>query len=93
MNLEEWITTRANLDTPSNTYYKTHKIVANFAAELDIIPGLKFKTSFGTDLAFWRNRGYGFEQYKSSMNQTLTSWVNMVQKDYCHWCRQDVVGY
>ena len=83
----------ANLDTPSNTYYKTHKIVANFAAELDILPGLKFKTSFGTDLAFWRNRGYGFEQYKSSMNQTLTSWVNMGMNEGLRWQVENYFSY
>ena len=83
----------ANLDTPSNTYYKTHKIVANFAAELDILPGLKFKSSFGTDLAFWRNRGYGFEQYKSSMNQTLTSWVNMGMNEGLRWQVENYFSY
>ena len=83
----------ANLDTPSNTYYKTHKIVANFAAELDILPGLKFKSSFGTDLAFWRNRGYGFEQYKSSMNQTLTSWVNMTMNEGLRWQVENYFSY
>ena len=83
----------ANLDTPSNTYYKTHKIVANFGAELDILPGLKFKTSFGTDLAFWRNRGYGFEQYKSSMNQTLTSWVNMGMNEGLRWQVENYFSY
>ena len=83
----------ANLDTPSNTYYKTHKIVANFAAELDILPGLKFKTNFGTDLAFWRNRGYGFEQYKSSMNQTLTSWVNMGMNEGLRWQVENYFSY
>ena len=83
----------ANLDTPSNTYYKTHKIVANFGAELDILPGLKFKTNFGTDLAFWRNRGYGFEQYKSSMNQTLTSWVNMGMNEGLRWQVENSFSY
>ena len=83
----------ANLDTPSNTYYKTHKIVANFAAELDILPGLKFKSNFGTDLAFWRNRGYGFEQYKSSMNQTLTSWVNMGMNEGLRWQVENYFSY
>ena len=83
----------ANLDTPSNTYYKTHKIVANFGAELDILPGLKFKTNFGTDLAFWRNRGYGFEQYKSSMNQTLTSWVNMGMNEGLRWQVENYFSY
>ncbi|MBR6457015.1 MAG: TonB-dependent receptor [Bacteroidales bacterium] len=83
----------ANLDTPSNTLYKTHKIVANFGAELDILPGLKFKTSFGTDLAFWRNRGYGFEQYKSSMNQTLTSWVNMGMNEGLRWQVENYFSY
>ena len=83
----------ANLDTPSNTYYKTHKVVANFAAELDILPGLKFKSNFGTDLAFWRNRGYGFEQYKSSMNQTLTSWVNMGMNEGLRWQVENYFSY
>ena len=83
----------ANLDTPSTTYYKTHKIVANFGAELDILPGLKFKTNFGTDLAFWRNRGYGFEQYKSSMNQTLTSWVNMGMNEGLRWQVENYFSY
>ncbi len=83
----------ANLDTPSNTLYKTHKIVANFSAELDILPGLKFKSSFGTDLAFWRNRGYGFEQYKSSMNQTLTSWVNMGMNEGLRWQVENYFSY
>ena len=83
----------ANLDTPSNTLYKTHKIVANFGAELDILPGLKFKTSYGVDLAFWRNRGYGFEQYKSSMNQTLTSWVNMGMNEGLRWQVENYFSY
>ena len=83
----------ANLDTPSNTLYKTHKFVANFGAELDIMPGLKFKTNFGTDLSFWRNRGYGFEQYKSSMNQTLTSWVNMGMNEGLRWQVENYFTY
>ena len=83
----------ANLDTPSNTLYKTHKFVTNFAAELDILPGLKFKSSFGTDLSFWRNRGYGFEQYKSSMNQTLTSWVDMGMNEGMRWQVENYFSY
>ena len=83
----------ANLDTPSNTLYKTHKFVANFGAELDILPGLKFKSSYGVDLAFWRNRGYGFEQYKSSMNQTLTSWVNMGMNEGLRWQTENYFSY
>ncbi len=83
----------ANLDTPSNTLYKTHKFVASFGAELDILPGLKFKTSYGVDLSFWRNRGYGFEQYKSSMNQTLTSWVNMGMNEGLRWQVENYFSY
>ena len=83
----------ANLDTPSNTLYKTHKFVANFGAELQILPYLKFKTNFGTDLSFWRNRGYGFEQYKSSMNQTLTSWVNMGMNEGLRWQVENYFTY
>ena len=83
----------ANLDTPSNTIYNTHKFVGNLSAELNIAKYLKFKSSFGADLAFWRNRGYGFEQYKSSMNQTLQSWVSMGMNEGLRWQVENYFSY
>ncbi len=83
----------AQLATNSNSIGNSDKFVANFGAELDIMPGLKFKTNYGVDLSFWRNRGYGFEQYKSSMNQTLTSWVNMGMNEGLRWQTENYFSY
>ena len=47
----------ANLELPG-TKYTTDKFIANFAGELNIYKGLKFRSSVGIDLAFWGNHGY-----------------------------------
>ena len=83
----------ANLETPGNTIYNTDKFVANFTAELDIIAGLKFKTSFGTDLSFWGNDGYSYPQYKSSMNYTLRSSVWSGMNRGYRWQTENYFSY
>ena len=50
----------AQLNSPSVTKNNEDKFVGSFWAELDILPGLKFKSSYGADLAFWGADGYGF---------------------------------
>ncbi|MBO6083198.1 MAG: TonB-dependent receptor [Bacteroidales bacterium] len=83
----------ANLDTPGNTIYNTDKFVANFTGELDILPGLKFKSSFGTDLSFWGNDGYAYPQYKSSMNYTLRSSVWSSMNRGFRWQTENYFSY
>ena len=46
----------AQLNRPSAGKNNSDKLVGSFYAELDILPGLKFRTSFGIDLAFWGYR-------------------------------------
>lgn len=48
------------------TKYETDKFIANFAGELQIIDGLKFRSSVGIDLAFWGNHGYSKQYFLSS---------------------------
>ena len=83
----------ANLETPGNTIYDTDKFVANFTGEIDIIPGLKFKSSFGTDLSFWGNNGYAYPQYKSSMNYTLRSSVWSGMNRGLRWQTENYFSY
>ena len=48
------------------TKYNTDKFIANFAGELQLYDGLKFRSSVGIDLAFWGNHGYTTQYFLSS---------------------------
>ena len=50
------------------TKYDTDKFVGNASATLQLIDGLKFKSSVGIDLSFWGNHGYSLPYYLSSKN-------------------------
>ncbi|MDR2145737.1 MAG: TonB-dependent receptor [Tannerella sp.] len=41
------------------------KFVGSFWGEVDILPGLLFRSNFGFDLAFWGNEGYRFPYFQS----------------------------
>ena len=45
------------------------KIVASTYAELEIIDGLKFRSSIGTDLSFWGNEGFTPVHYLNAANR------------------------
>ena len=65
----------AMLSQPA-TKYNTDKFVAGGSATLQLIDGLKFKSSVGIDLAFWGNNGYSVPYFLSSKNfsyDTITS--------------------
>ncbi len=46
----------------------SHKIVANFNAELQIWDALKYRISFGGDLGFWGSRGFSEPNYYSNLS-------------------------
>lgn len=46
----------------------SHKIVANFNAELQIWDAIKYRISFGGDFGFWGNRGHNEAAYFSNLN-------------------------
>ncbi len=48
------------------TKYETDKFIANFVGELQLVDGLKFRSSVGVDLAFWGNHGYNKQYFLSS---------------------------
>jgi len=62
----------AMLNMPSKSTLNEDKFVGNFWAELDVIDGLKFKTSYGADLAFWGNDGYTFPYFLATQGKNIT---------------------
>lgn len=62
----------AMLHAPQNGYGNSDKFVSTFWGELDVLPNLKFKSSYGVDLAFWGNDGYTFEHFLASQGKNHT---------------------
>ena len=83
----------AQLNSPSVTKNNEDKFVGSFWAELDVLPGLKFKSSYGADLAFWGADGYGFEYYMGSMKKNEQSWVQSEMNRGYRWQVENVFTY
>ncbi|SHJ34592.1 SusC/RagA family TonB-linked outer membrane protein [Bacteroides stercorirosoris] len=83
----------AMLNSPELTKNNEDKFVGSFWAELDILEGLKFKSSYGADLAFWGVDGYGFEYYMGSMKKNEQSWVNSEMNRGFRWQVENVLTY
>ncbi len=66
---QEIVNPMALLNRPTKTKDNEDKFIGSFYAEVDVLKGLKFKTSYGFDLAFWGSDGYNFPYYLSSMNR------------------------
>jgi len=62
----------AMLNAPSKSTLNEDKFVGSFWGELDIMKGLKFKTSYGADLAFWGNDGYTFPHFLATQGKNIT---------------------
>lgn len=62
----------AMLNAPDNAEDNSDKIVATLWAELEIIQDLKFKSSYGIDLAFWGTDGYRFPYYLTSQGKNFS---------------------
>lgn len=69
------------------------KFVANFFAEITLWDNLKFKTSYGTDLAFWGTDGWSKPYYLSvnAHNDKSKVWSSMNRG--CTWQIENVLTY
>ena len=83
----------ATLNQPAHGYNNEDKFVASFYAELDVLPGLKFKSSYGADLAFWGYDGYGMQDYRGTMAHTDQSWVSSSMNRGFRWQVENVLTY
>ncbi len=83
----------AQLYSPSLTTKNEDKFVGSFYAELNLLPGLTFKSSYGADLAFWGEDGYGFEYYMCSMKKNEQSWVQSKMNRGFKWQVENLLTY
>lgn len=84
----------AMLHQPRSSVLNEDKIVATFWGEIDVLPGLKFKSSYGADLAFWGTDGYEFPHYLASQGKNITQssvWSEM-HRGY-RWQVENVLSY
>lgn len=88
----EMVNPLAALSLPGTDNW-SHKFVANFAAELQIWDNLKFKTSFGIDLAFWGYDGYTKPYYLTANNKAKRSKAFSGKNDGLVWQVENVLSY
>ncbi|MCW3785782.1 SusC/RagA family TonB-linked outer membrane protein [Plebeiibacterium sediminum] len=62
----------AMLNAPTADQGNSDKIVATMWGELEIIKNLKFKSSYGVDLAFWGNDGYTYPHFLATQGKNYT---------------------
>ncbi|MGQ1909532.1 SusC/RagA family TonB-linked outer membrane protein [Marinifilum sp. RC60d5] len=84
----------AMLNAPDNSEDNSDKIVSTLWAELEIIKDLKFKSSYGIDLAFWGSDGYRFEYYLTSQgkNYDRSSVWSSMNRGY-NWQIENTLHY
>jgi TonB-linked SusC/RagA family outer membrane protein len=84
----------AMLNRPRSERNNEDKFVGTLWAELDVLPMLKFKTSYGFDLAFWGVDGYEFPHFLASQGKDITqssAWSTM-NRGY-RWQVENVLTY
>ncbi len=62
----------AMLNSPTLGTGNSDKFVSTFWGEINVFDGLKFKSSFGVDLAFWGNDGYSFPYFLATQGKDIT---------------------
>ncbi|BEG99091.1 SusC/RagA family TonB-linked outer membrane protein [Bacteroides sedimenti] len=62
----------AMLNSPTLGKGNSDKFVSTFWGEINIVNGLKFKSSFGVDLAFWGNDGYTFPYFLATQGKDIS---------------------
>jgi TonB-linked SusC/RagA family outer membrane protein len=56
---------------PDRTYNNEDKFVGTFWGDVNVLPGMVFRSSYGFDLAFWGENGYRFPFFQSYNTQGL----------------------
>lgn len=69
------------------------KFVGSFWGEVDVYEGLKFRSSYGFDLAFWGQDGYVFPYYQSSIRYADKSSVWSEMHRGYKWQVENVLSY
>jgi TonB-linked SusC/RagA family outer membrane protein len=84
----------AMLHQPRAERNNEDKFVGSLWAEIDLLPGLTFKSSYGFDLAFWGKDGYEFPYFLATQGKDVTQssvWSEM-NRGY-KWQVENVLSY
>ncbi len=84
----------AMLNQPRAELSADDKFVGTFWGELDVLPGLKLRSSYGFDLAFWGKDGYEFPYFLATQGKNITQssvWSEM-NRGY-KWQVENVLTY
>ena len=92
-NFNELANPLARLSAQPGTKNNSDKIIANFSAELGIWDNLKYRVSWGSDLAFWGSDGWSHPYYlnKNCTNDKSEVWSSM-NRGYT-WQIENVLTY
>ncbi|MEL6135366.1 MAG: TonB-dependent receptor, partial [Bacteroidota bacterium] len=74
-------------------YGWSDKIVGNAFAELEPLKGLKFRSSIGTDLAFWGGEGFTPVHYLNTTNRVDVNRYSRDQNRGLYWIFQNTLSY
>lgn len=91
-NYNEIINPLAMLSLPGSKN-TSDKFVASTWFEIGLWDNLKFRTTLGTDLAFWGTNGYGYEYYLGKSNHSERSWANATKYRGATWQIDNVLSY
>lgn len=71
----------------------SHKFVANFAAELQIWDGLKYRVSYGADMSFWGNESHTELYYLTTSNKATHTSASQESDRSTVWQIENVLTY
>jgi TonB-linked SusC/RagA family outer membrane protein len=84
----------AMLYQPRSEKGNSDKFVATFWGEINLLPGLTFKSSYGSDLAFWGNDGYQFPYFLATQGKYVTQSSVWSEMNRGHkWQVENVLTY
>ena len=88
----EMVNPIASLSLPATKNW-SHKLVANFSAELQIWDNIKFRSSFGADMSFWGYDGYTPLYYLTANNKATRTRAFSEKDDGLVWQVENVLMY
>lgn len=71
----------------------SHKFVANFAAEMQIWDGLKYRISYGADMSFWGNESHTILYYLTTNNKATHTSASQESDRGTVWQIENVLTY
>lgn len=88
----EMVNPLASLSLPGDQNW-SHKFVASFSADLNLWDNLRFRTSYGVDLAFWGHDGYTKLYYLTANNNSTRTNAYSKKQDGTVWQLENVLMY